>query len=454
MSFKSIGFYKNLNFNLFNSSFKTLFFFLKILEFKNKTKLNFNNYVYDLNFKFPKLSLKTTAIGINFFFSDKKRGGEYNFKHSNLNNIFFKTPPTATIGDYFSIILKRAVYLIVGSFSDLPLNYTISGYFIPFIIRAKKKLFFHSLGYFFLTLKYNFFEKKIEQSYADYKYLFVFNSQVSDINMNVLFFLVSQKKINFLKYSNYIKEYNIFISKKLNATDKSDFFKLNWLLQKTGEVNINKKIKNINIQIKHKYLLKFHRKSFNTLFSFKYRSNKLSKIFKKIPKKKLSFFLKHCLLELSLIFLVIRSKFAFNLEDSRWLINNGFVFINGIPCYNFYFVLKKNDRIQILLEKNEYINFREIISRSITRRCRMFYTLNKYYLTLNQPYKTQPTSTRKWIIKSLWMTTDIPKFLEVDFITNTIFIIYEPISYKDIFPFFFSELKLGIIKLYNWKYYY
>ena len=68
----------------------------------------------------------------------------------------------------------------------------------------------------------------------------------------------------------------------------------------------------------------------------------------------------------------------------------------------------------------------------------MFYTLNKYYLTLNQPYKTQPTSTRKWIIKSLWMTTDIPKFLEVDFITNTIFIIYEPISYKDIFPFFFS----------------
>ena len=142
MSFKSIGFYKNLNFNLFNSSFKTLFFFLKILEFKNKTKLNFNNYVYDLNFRFPKLSLKTTAIGINFFFSDKKRGEEYNFKHSNLNNIFFKTPPTATIGDYFSIILKRAVYLIVGSFSDLPLNYTISGYFIPFIIRAKKKTFF------------------------------------------------------------------------------------------------------------------------------------------------------------------------------------------------------------------------------------------------------------------------------------------------------------------------
>ena len=232
------------------------------------------------------------------------------------------------------------------------------------------------MGYFFLTLKYNFFEKKIEQSYADYKYLFVFNSQVSDINMNILFFLVSQKKINFLKYSNYIKEYNIFISKKLNATDKSDFFKLNWLLQKTGEVNINKKIKNINIQIKHKYLLKFHRKSFNTLFSFKYRSNKLSKIFKKIPKKKLSFFLKHCLLELSLIFLVIRSKFAFNLEDSRWLINNGFVFINGVPCYNFYFVLKKNDRIQILLEKNEYINFREIISRSITRRCIMFYNLN------------------------------------------------------------------------------
>lgn len=290
-------------------------------------------------------------------------------------------------------------------------------------------------------------------SYEKYKYLYVFNSFIPNVNMNILFFFLSKKKINFLKYSNFSKEYNVYLASMNDLGIKSNFLNLNWLFTKEVELDPLKKIKNINIQTKHKHLLKFHRNSFNLLFNFKYRSNKLSKIFKKISKKKMNFFFKHCYLELSLVFILLRSKFALNFNDSKWLINNGFVFVNGLSCYNLYYILKKNDRVQIILEKNEFINFREHISSSITRRYRMAYTLSKYQLTLNQPYKTQPKNKRKWLIKSLWNSTDIPKFLEVDFITNTIFVIYEPLSYKDIFPFFFSELKLAIIKLYNWKYY-
>jgi hypothetical protein len=154
------------------------------------------------------------------------------------------------------------------------------------------------------------------------------------------------------------------------------------------------------------------------------------------------------------LFILIRSKFAFNLDDSKWLIENGFVFINGLVCYNVYYLVKCYCRIQIIIEKNEIIHFREVISRSITRTCRMWTSFYKYFLTKNKPYRTQPTTKRKWIIKSLWMTTDIPKFMEVDFLINTIIIIYNPISNKDIFPFFISEFKLAYIKLYNWKYYY
>ena len=130
-------------------------------------------------------------------------------------------------------------------------------------------------------------------------------------------------------------------------------------------------MKSINIQSKHKHTLKFHRNNYNNIFFTKFRSYRLSKIFKKISYFN-KIFIKHYMeLETSLLFLIIRSNFAFNLLDSKWLIKNGYVFINGFVCYNTNYLVKKNDRIQFIIHKNEYIYNRFIISTSITRFCRM-----------------------------------------------------------------------------------
>jgi hypothetical protein len=151
---------------------------------------------------------------------------------------------------------------------------------------------------------------------------------------------------------------------------------------------------------------------------------------------------------------LIRTKFVFNLDDSYYLIQNGFVFINGIVCLNKNFIIKKNDRVQLINYSYEYIYQRFVISNNITRYCRMWSTIYRYYNVKSQPYKTQQSSKRKWLIKSLWNSTDAPRFYEIDFTINTCFVLYNPISDIDIFPFFFSHFRFSIIKFYNWKYYY
>ena len=432
-------------------SFKTLFFLIKFKNFNNINIKKYNKYLLDLIFRFTNHSIKACSIFNNFLLNIQKKN--YFFFATNNNFLYFKSPTVASIGDYISVVFTRNVQITVGYFNILPLNYTLSGYYSPFIVRAKKALFFSKTSFFINIMKYDLYENKVTNSYEKYKLYFIFFSTVYNFNLSILFFSILKKKINFLKYSNFIKQYNIFNLKDIEILDNLNYLKLNWIL--TSKINRYhlKNMKSINIQSKHKHTLKFHRNNYNNIFFTKFRSYRLSKIFKKISYFN-KIFIKHYMeLETSLLFLIIRSNFAFNLLDSKWLIKNGYVFINGFVCYNTNYLVKKNDRIQFIIHKNEYIYNRFIISTSITRFCRMWTSIYKYFNIKKQPYKTQPTSKRKWLIKSLWNEVDIPKFMEIDYIINTIFIIYNPISNKDIFPFFLSELKMAIIKLHNWKYY-
>lgn len=442
--------YKSI-FNKFNiNNIFTIYSYIKFKKKIKKLKNLFSIFKYDLIFRFPKLSFKNSAKILKKNLLELRVFKKY-FKKKNTSNwyIYFRLPTTGGIGNYFNSIFKRSAHLLIGSFNKLPLNYTNSGYYSPYITRAKKKKFFCKLSRFVFIAKYKLFYNQNLNLFEKYKMYYVFFSQKPNVNLYILFFSTLKKKHNFFEYSSFSKQYNVF-SKKY---DSFNFLKLNWLLSKKKIANNSKKITNINLQNKQKHILKFHRNSFNTFFLKKYRSNKLSKIFKKITNNNLKFFKQYILLETTLLYLLLRTNFALTLNDSRWLINNGFIFVNKIICYNEYYNVKKLDKIQLINSNYEFIHHRFIISNSVTRYCRMWYSLNRYYLTLNKPYKTQPSTERKWLIKSLWNHIDIPKFTEVDFLILTIIIIYNPLTNIDLAPFYFNYFKTSIIRMYNWKYY-
>lgn len=433
--------YKNNNYFYFKINF---FFYIKNI-FDNIEKNNF--FKFDIFFRFPKLSFKLSALFLNFFFFNKQ-----NYQFFEINNwmIYFKLPTVAGIGNLYNSIYKRIAFLIIGDFDYLPLNYTYAGYFTPYIIRPKKLDFFLNITGFLFIPKYRFLFSKINNSFEKYKNYYIFFSQKPNINLSILFFITFKKKYNFFEISSFKKQYNIFSKKNTNY----NFFNLNWLFSKKIKVTPQKRMTSINVQTKHKYLLKFHRNSFNNLYQWRLRTYRLTKFFLHISKQPGSFFQQYVNLDLSLKVFLLRVHFVYNLLDSEWLISNGYVFINGTVCYNQDYIVNTFDRIQLIINEEIYLYHRLLISNNITRYCRMWKTLKKYYLTLNKPYKTKPTTKRKWLIKSLWTMIDIPKYLEIDYTILTIFILYKPFTNIDVSPIFFLYWKYPIIRLYNWKYYY
>jgi hypothetical protein len=218
-----LDFFKNINQLNKNYNFLNFFLFLKIFNLKQNSE-DYNLYKYELMFRFPKFSIEISAKFLKYFnlnFSPKYTS----FKRKIISQeyIFFRLPTIGGIGNYFSNIFKRSVYLIVGSFKYLPLNYTNSGYYIPFIIRVKNNNFIEDISKFIFIKKYIFLNNKIDFSLKKYNLYYVFFNQKPDINLSVLFFFLKNKKINFFEYSSYIKQYKIFLKKYKSY----DFFKFN-----------------------------------------------------------------------------------------------------------------------------------------------------------------------------------------------------------------------------------
>lgn len=356
------------------------------------------------------------------------------------------------VSDSQSSIFLRLAFLIVGDFKYLPLNYTLSGYFSPIIINLDEDCFFSEFESFISIDFYNFSDKKINISYEKYKSYYVFFSKISKTNFNILFFTLVNQKMDFLNYSNFIKQYNIYFLKN----DSITFFRYDWLINDEDELlSIDRKnINNINVQSKHKHLLKFHRNNYNSTFETKFRSYRLTKVFLELSKIRGNFLARFFKMELVLVNILLRVKFAYNISDSSWLIKNGHIFINSVVCYNINYQIKKGDLINLAIFIPNYVNYRFYLSNEITRFCRMWTTYYKFLEIKQKPYKTQPTSKKKWLIKSFWNNSDIPKFFEVDFLTLSIIVVYSPLSNKDIYALFLNEFKLSFIKYYNWKYYY
>lgn len=103
----------------------------------------------------------------------------------------------------------------------------------------------------------------------------------------------------------------------------------------------------------------------NFIFHNKFRSHRLSNFFCKIKRNKNLNFFKLLKNELSLCIFLIRIHFSFNLDDSRFLIKNGYIFINKKVCYNDSFILKKLDKIQLINSYDNYIVYRYFLSNNI-----------------------------------------------------------------------------------------
>jgi len=155
--------------------------------------------------------------------------------------------------------------------------------------------------------------------------------------------------------------------------------------------------------------------------------------------------------ELSLISILQRSNFFFNKIDTRFFIKAGCVFVNGFVIKDITYTLKSDDRINIIIDDCYFSYYKESLNNMnilITKYSNYNFIINQKRLDSSKQPKTHEPS---WLKNLLYFREDIPNFLEIDFLTLSILIIYNP----TVFEFDIINLKYINIfqqRLYNWRF--
>ena len=259
------------------------------------------------------------------------------------------------------------------------------------------------------------------------------------------FFFFNKTYINFKMRAGFLKKFNKI---------KSVYFYKYWKLGKKFRLK-NKLLpknfaKTFDLKKRLFFILKENRAILKDLFFTRFiRQKKITgfiSFFKHFPLKKIIQFF-----EFSLFNILIQSHFLVFKKDILFFLKNGLIFVNGAPILNKFFSLSVGDRVQLILNNDYFLFFRNFnkILKSFNYKIRL--SVRKLFLKKKDLYKQKTTRTPQWVEKIIFNKQIIPKYLEVDFFTLTSVIIRYPNAIYENNFVFFKFLSYFNIRLYNWK---
>ncbi len=238
-----------------------------------------------------------------------------------------------------------------------------------------------------------------------------------------------------------------FLSKKW--TSYESFFSFH---SSINNPNTNFSIK--RIKFKPGYMIMWRnarqvlKQSIGVNFRYQHRLTRYLSKFKKFINFK--FFVN---IEMQLINIIIRSRLVPDVLTGETIINNGIVYVNGYNCCNHFFQLYSGDFVQLIVNIKYYIIHRWMLNWVNKRRLRLRSKARSKFVNYNQSEeKKRSYLLPDWVLFSKYTNSDVSKFLEVDYLTLSIFVLYEPFLWNDINPYTVLGTRFGIINLYNWKY--
>ena len=136
--------------------------------------------------------------------------------------------------------------------------------------------------------------------------------------------------------------------------------------------------------------------------------------------------------------------------------DSGFIFINGQIVLDIKRLISPNDIIQLIVSNWYYITFRWLQNWSLTRvkkLKRLIYrkglaSKHKLMKTRKKPSRYTPF----WIYNMRYDGWDVKPYLEVDYLTLSVFLINDPFLMVYYSPDDLPDLRLSLYRMYNWKY--
>lgn len=359
----------------------------------------------------------------------------------------------------------RGGILTVGNKSYLPLNPTYSGIALPFLIRFNKTPLWQPTWYAFSVSNYCFREISLKQKFKPLQTSNLLINNLPSIGQLAIYRSrpLSESRVNILPHTGYLNKLYFLNFKapnslgQINGSFINNFSSLLRVFddKNSGELDNNlvrPRSQSINIKVRQGLYLRWYRLNYNLLFCKRFRNKKLNKVFNQSFGG--SFIKQKILTELNIVNVLLRSHFIYLYTDAVRCVQAELVTVNGYIVSDINYSCKEFDRVAFIISKPYFSYFREAFSSSISKEYRATY----YYYTNSQlslkKFKTPKTRNPKWPRKIIWERTDIPKYLEVDFLTMTSVIVYEPYRSPDFFIYFNKYHNLPTRRMFNWKYLY
>jgi len=156
------------------------------------------------------------------------------------------------------------------------------------------------------------------------------------------------------------------------------------------------------------------------------------------------------LVELKLNRTILSSHFVFDLQTANLVIQSKLVFINGINVNNNSLQLFIGDFLQIIISLRYYTLYRWLIYWGKQSRLKLHrlvaFKANSSKFDLS---KQVSAHLPDWILLRGVFSFDIPKYLEVDFLTLSTYILYEPLAVSDLTPSTYLISRAHLYSIYN-----
>ena len=312
---------------------------------------------------------------------------------------------------------------------------------------------------FIITNSFNFFKK----IFINNNYFTYFNYRSN--KKNYLYYYISfkkqnsliKKKFNFLHNlhpifyrKNFKKKFNTKRSKPLNYNISTikNYSNLKFLLKKQNKSEF---INTLNGKKKLKKFILNNRKLYKFLnFNLTKSSSKLTKLINFNSKLKNFNILLN--MEYSIFNVILSSNIVKSYVDLKHLLSLKMVYLNRKNISNLFTILNTGDIIEFSLSKkifNYIFYFKTIFNKHILK------VKNKIWFKLKLIDKNKLNFNNNTLINSIFknniiLRTTIPNYLEVDYYSLTLIIIFKNFNIKTYNLNIKKILTIYLFKLYNW----
>lgn len=315
--------------------------------------------------------------------------------------------------------------------------------------------------FFRFKIRFKFFKKYIKLKFKRYYWRYTFLKRSTKYFLKRLHKFFKSKNSSFFIAKNVSKsdyflnsthETDMFITRQRRLKKKKRFFKykIKWKKKISGLIK-SKKSKNSFYKLHaFRYLrenIKDNRMRWNEMF-FGNRKITQKKLTKKI--KLYSAKSKHMLftmMELSLINVLLRSKFALSLLHAKELIITNFIYVNFKLQRDFYTSLQINSTVQLVLKKSYILYYLYTYNLNFKWLFKVGYCLWRYYRHRFSLYKQKPKSLPTWLRKIMHYKYNTPRHLEIDYTILTVIVIKQKLNWN---KYNKKQLNSRFLRLLNW----